>query len=141
MILRKPTLDDLNQIKSIADSNRDSLGFVIKGEFLFSIKKKWMFVIDIESKICGFINYRHRKDDVTTVYQICVEDQNRGKGYGSFLMDKLAEEAKKCGKKEIRLKSPIKNESNEFYRNYGFEIISKEKRKQNTILIWQYLLE
>lgn len=141
MIVRKPTLNDLDQIKSIADSNRNSLGFVIIGELLFSIEKKWMFVIDIDSKICGFINYRHRKDDITTVYQICVENQNRGRGYGSLLMDKLVEEAKEYGKKEIRLKSPIKNKSNRFYKNYGFKIIAKEKKKRNTILIWQHLLD
>lgn len=141
MIVRKPTLNDLDQIKSVADSNRNSLGFVIIGEFLFSIEKKWMFVIDIDSKICGFINYRHRKDDFTTVYQICVEIQNRGKGYGSLLMDKLVEEAKKYGKKEIRLKSPIENESNRFYKNYGFRIMKEEKGKRNIILVWQHLLE
>lgn len=141
MIVRKPTLNDIDQIKSIADSNRDSLGFVIIGELLFSIERKWMFVIDIDSRIRGFINYRHRKDNVTTVYRICVESQNRRKGYGSLLMDAVVEEAKNYRKKEIRLKSLIKNESNGFYKNYGFEIISKEKNKQNIILIWQYLLK
>lgn len=140
-IVRKPELDDLGQIKYIADSNRDSLGFVIVGEFAFSIERNWMFVIDLDSSICGFINYRHRMDNLTTVYQICIENLNRRKGYGSLLMEKLFCESRKLGKNKVRLKSPISNTSNEFYEKIGFEIASTEKRKGNLILTWEYKLD
>src|SRR5436305_96654 len=95
MEIRKGTLDDISAIKKIADANKDTLCFVMRPALQFSIEKSWLLVTERKSQIIGFVNYRHRRDDQTTIYEICIEQASRSQGIGRQLIDVVATEARR----------------------------------------------
>ena len=71
-VIRKATSQDLEAIKQIADANKEAIGFVLRPALAQNIKRGWVLVAEREGVVIGFANYRHRQDDQTTLYEICV---------------------------------------------------------------------
>lgn len=132
--VRKATSDDLAAIKIIADSNKTALGFVTKPALLVGISRGWLLVAENESRIIGFVHYRHRRDGQTTVYEICVDQQFRGQGVGHLLIRSLIQEAQLC----ICLKAVVGLPANGFYEHLGFELIRTEQGKKRALNVWRY---
>lgn len=138
MIFRKATVQDLNNIKALVDQHKLELGFVIRSALEKSIETAEIIVaVDNQTRtLVGFVQYRHRKDDQTTLYNIVVHPNFRRQGIGVRLVNELKAEAKSFHKKIILLKCPAQLPANEFYQNYGFSLSNTENGKKRPLKIW-----
>jgi len=136
MQIRKATLNDLDEIKALADENRYELGFVLRPALIRSINRKEVFVAERNKSIVGFVEYHHRRDSQTTIYHIAVCKTYRRVGVGRALINAVIEEAKKFNKKYILLKCPIDLPANKFYERLGFENFGICNGRNRKLIIW-----
>ena len=138
-MIRKATTYDIDAIKHIADANKDTLGFVMRPALLENIEHGWVLVAERDSQVIGFVNYRHRRDTQTTIYEICVAQAYRGQDFGSQLIDALQQESKNLGKTYIQLKAIVDIPANRFYARYGFSLRSMEPGKRHALNVWRLI--
>jgi len=136
-VIRKATLHDLEAIKAIADSNRDLIGFVLRPALVENILRQWVLVAEIGGQVIGFANYRHRQDQQTTLYEICVTVPHRNNGVGVLLIEALIEESQSQGKRRVLLRCPQESQANAFYCRLGFRQIGTEEGKRRRLVIWE----
>jgi len=112
----------------------------MRGALIDSINKGTLLVSKYNSKITGFINYHHRKDEQTTLYEICVDKNYRGRGQGKILFNYLVNEVKSCDKKIILLKCPVDGIAHGFYFKAGFTIKTTRTYTKNgkKLITWVY---
>lgn len=110
-MVRLATLDDIDAIKNIADKHTREIRFVLRPALIEHCKKETLLVAVIDNSIVGFCNYHRRKDNINTIYEICVDDNHRNKGIARNLINEVP--------KPIQLKCPVDNESNIFYQKIG----------------------
>lgn len=135
---RKAVKEDIDGIKRIADQHKQELGFVIKSALERSIETSELIVsVDESGAIRGFVHYRHRKDNHTTLYNIAVEPAFRGQSIGRGLVDQLRQEAESRNQTSIMLKCPSELPANQFYQRYGFTLLTTENGKHRKLHIWQ----
>lgn len=140
--VRKAVQEDIDQVKVIADANRNALGFLLRATLLEGIMRGWVLVAEgLDSEIIGFVHYRHRKDTQTTLYDICVKSNSRQKGIGKHLIHALTLEMKEVGKNTVRLKSPSELGANIFYQKLGFQLVDVEKGKKRSLNIWELQIQ
>lgn len=140
-MIRKARLDDIPALKRLADQHKTELGFIIRGALQKSIEQHELLVAEDETgKLCAFVQYRHRKDDQTTLYNIVVSPDERKQGIGQALVTSLAHEARAQRKSLILLKCPQDLPANNFYREYGFELQEVETGKHRALNIWRLRL-
>jgi ribosomal protein S18 acetylase RimI-like enzyme len=136
--IRKATEKDIGCIKLIAAANKDAIGFVLRPALMEAIQRNELIVaVARNGRVLGFVNYHHRRDKQTTIYEICIKAKHRGLGIGSHLIQALVEESKALGKKKILLKCPETLQANQFYKKLKFENITKEDGKKRKLNIWQ----
>jgi len=136
-MIRKATLQDIDAIKRIADANRETLGFVLRPALQENIEHSWGLVTEIGGQIVGFVNYRHRRDNQTTVYEICVAKEMRGQGIGQALIDALRQEAVSFRKAHIQLKVIVGIPANGFYEKCGFSLVDTLAGKRYKLNVWR----
>jgi len=135
-MIRKAKLEDLEEIKIIADKNRNKLGFTPRGMLIKYIKRGEVYVAELNKKVLGFICFHHCKDGWTTIYKICVIEEHRRKGFGKALLKAVEKEAQK-----IRLKCPAEIEANNFYAALGYICTGVEKGRKRYIAIWKKVIK
>ncbi|DAD54728.1 TPA: acetyltransferase [Thermocrinis Great Boiling Spring virus] len=135
-MIRKAKLEDLEEIKAIADKNRNELGFSPRGMFVEHIKRNEVYVAEYSGKVVGFVCFHHCRDGWTTIYKICVDKEYRRKGFGKALLKAVENEAQK-----IRLKCPAEIEANNFYATQGYICTGVEKGKKRHIAIWKKVIK
>jgi N-acetylglutamate synthase-like GNAT family acetyltransferase len=139
---RKARETDLDAIKQIADSERESLGFITRATIIDAIKNGRIMVITVDKTVVGFQHYYHRKRDLqTTLYHKAVLSDMRGQGLGTILVDSVVEEAVLLGRETLLLKCPVELPSNIFHEKYGFIKIREEAGRKRRLNVWQYLLK
>lgn len=132
--------DDIDQIKRIADGHKRELGFVRRPSLLEAINRSELFVANQDGNIVGFVEYRHRRDEQTTLYNIVVVGDYRRKGIGEKLVEALIEEAKALNKSFILLKCPEELCANKFYETLNFHLEETEEGKKRQLNIWCYVI-
>ena len=139
--LVKANPNDVKHIKIIADANKSKIGFVRRQVLLEQQKRGWLIAAKLDSQIVGFISYRHRRDNQTTLYEICVIEEYQGNGLGTQLMDALVNESRGFGKERIVLKCPAELPANRFYSKYGFLFRAFEQGKNRPLIVWELPLK
>lgn len=134
--VRKAQAEDLDAVKALADANRSCLGFVLRPALADGIEAGWLLVAERGGRVIGFVHYRHRKDAVTTVYQICVGEEYRRQGIGRMLMTNLLGESLSLGQACVRLKAPADLEANRFYKAIGFRLVRTDPGRR-PINVWE----
>ena len=135
--IRKAVQDDIPSLKALVDQHRHQLGFVLRSSLQTSIEREELLVaVNLSNSLIGLVQYRHRIDGQTTLYNIVVAPELQGIGIGRSLIDALKSEVKELGQKRILLKCPVDLPSNEFYRIYGFQLIATEEGKRRPLQIW-----
>lgn len=132
-MVRLATLDDISDIKKIADKNSKEIGFVLRPALEEHCKKNTLLVCEFDDKIAGFCNYHHRKDGINVIYEICVSKDFRNKGLAKELINSVP--------RPIRLKCPVDNESNKFYQHIGAKLVETvpgRKRDLNIYTIGEF---
>jgi ribosomal protein S18 acetylase RimI-like enzyme len=135
--IRKAEQKDLDSIKAIADANKDAIGFVLRPALAEAIGQGWVLVAEGNGQLIGFANYRHRQDQQTTLYEICVAEDYRGNGVGRALLDTLVKESHRLGKTIIRLKCPADSRANDFYDSLAFVRVGFEQGKRRKLILWE----
>ncbi|MBE2199250.1 MAG: GNAT family N-acetyltransferase [Anaerolinea sp.] len=138
--IRSALPEDIDVIKQLADSHKHELGFLRRPALLEAIERHELLVAENGVGIVGFVEYRHRRDQQTTLYNVVVHPQHRGHGTGRRLMTNLEQEARKLGKSWVLLKCPEDLESNTFYEHIGYEKVDMEKGKTRRLNIWRKIL-
>ena len=136
--IRKATEDDIDEIKSIADTHRYELGFIRRPSILERIAKAELFVATKRGEVVGFVDYHHRRDEQTTLYHIVVTGKWRGKGIGRLLFEALILESVVKGKRLIKLKCPAELLANQFYRHLGLAWVERQNGNKRTLNVWVY---
>ncbi len=136
-VIRKATLQDLEAIKQIADANREAIGFVLQPALAQNIQRGWVLVAEKDGVVIGFASYRHRRDEQTTLYEICVAEGYRGNGVGTALLEALIDESRQLGKCYLRLKCPASSLANAFYAGLAFERVGKEQGRCRELIQWR----
>jgi GNAT superfamily N-acetyltransferase len=85
----------------------------------------------------GFVEYRHRRDQQTTLYNVVVHPKHRKYGVGRQLVMNLEQEAREKGKLWVLLKCPVDLEANNFYEHIGYNKVDVERGKSRRLNIWQ----
>jgi hypothetical protein len=128
---------DITGAKAIADVLRYELGFINTQAFADSSKRGELLVgRDSNGEVVGFARFHHRRDRITTLYEIGVARQ--GAGLGGALIGALEREASRAGSLEIRVKCPIDLPANEFYSASGYAPnagVSLNGRKRR-LMLW-----
>lgn len=127
--IKEAELEDISQIKVIADKNANEIGFVLKPALEEQCKKKTLIVAKKNNEVLGFCNYNKRKDGINIIYEICTDYKYRGNKIAKMMLEKL--------KKPIQLKCPIDNESNKFYEHCNFKLIDVEEGKKRKLNVWR----
>jgi N-acetylglutamate synthase-like GNAT family acetyltransferase len=135
---RLATLEDVPVIKYIADRNKKTIGFVNRGALIEAIEHDCLYVAeDIKDQtVIGFANiWKRRRDDWLTLMEICIDADYRRQGAGRALITKIRHSN---FDRPARLKCPVDNESNEFYRALGFRMIRTEpaEGKKRALNVW-----
>ena len=132
MYIRQGKLEELDEIYKLYRRNGKYFGWVMKIDVIDCINKKTLLVCIDNDKIIGFCKYLIRKKDlVCVIHEIVVDEQHKGKGIGTQFIDKLP--------RPIKLKCPVKFESNKFYEHYGFRLVNTYTNKKGTDINEWYL--
>ncbi len=119
-IERVKDLAAIDQIKSIADKHRSELGFHSRQSFIDSCKRNELFVAKICGQVKGFVRFHHRRDHLTTLYEIATTPEARNKGVGRQLIKALIADCQEIGSRCINLSCPVELPANRFYEKLGF---------------------
>ncbi len=132
---------DIQTAKQLADANRDAIGFITRQKFEETAKEQRGFVALENDQVVGFVLYRHRKrDQQTTLSEICVHKDYRRRHIGEQLVNALIEDCLNKSRHFIQLKCPTDLPANAFYRQLGFELVATEKGKKRSLNIWRLRL-
>jgi len=131
MVIRQAKLEDVDEISKLASKNTDLLGFVMKVVLKERIKNRELLIVD-DNGIKGFVNYHLTKKGYITIYEICVSEEVRGKGYGKELFQTVQKKA------PIKLKVIKDNPANEFYIKLGGKISYTEKGRKRPLNIYLF---
>jgi ribosomal protein S18 acetylase RimI-like enzyme len=135
---RLATLEDVPVIKYIADRNKKSIGFVNRASLIEAIEHDCLYVAEdiADQTVIGFANiWKRRRDDWITLMEICIDVEYRRRGAGRALITRIRHSN---FDRPVRLKCPVDNESNEFYRALGFRISWREAAtaKKRALNVW-----
>lgn len=125
MTIRQATLTDIDHIKQIAARYKQELGFILRPALVEAVNRSELLYHESGS----FCHWHRRRDGVSVIYEICVPDEARGQGLGRAMVEQLP--------RPIRLKCPVDNAANEFYRHLGFELVAVEPGKKRQLNVWK----
>ncbi|MEO8287004.1 MAG: GNAT family N-acetyltransferase [Chloroflexota bacterium] len=128
---------DLHWLKSLADEHKHELGFVRRGALLRSIEAQCLLTAQYSGAPLGFVQFHHRRDGQTTIYNIVVARNSRGSGVGKALLSGLRMVCITLGQHRIVLKTPVDLPANRFYETVGFVLAGQEAGKARPLNIWR----
>lgn len=137
--IRKALHSDISDLKALADSHKEELGFVLRPALVKSINHGTILLAASTTApvLLGFIDYHHRKDPQTTLYHIVVSSDQRRHGIGREMVTELCKEALALEKSHIVLKCPVNLSANAFYRDLGFQLMATETGKTRRLNVWR----
>ena len=138
--IRLAQIADIDAIKQLADAHRHELGFLRRPALLEAIERQELLVAQNRMGIIGFVEYRHHRDQQTTLYNVVVHPDHRGQGTGHKLVLELEKEAQQKDKLWVLLKCPEDLPANSFYERIGYTRIAEERGKSRRLYIWRKTL-
>ena len=135
-IIRNALEKDLCAIKMLADANKTELGFVLLPALQAAITEGRVMTVVLNARVVGFLHFRHRKDNVTKIYQICVDIGYRRHHYGSLLIRSVENLARERKQLSICLACPQDLEANSFYKRLGFSVREIDPGNSRALVIW-----
>ncbi len=134
--IRKAKPTDIDAIKEIADAHRRELGFVRRPSLIESINRHEVFVAQNGDGLVGFMEFHHRRDSQTTLYNVVVNNNYRREGIGHLLMHNLEKDAINQKKGVILLKCPEELPANAFYARLNYTLTRTDSGKSRQLNIW-----
>jgi predicted GNAT family acetyltransferase len=113
------TLDDLDNIKALANAEKAALGFVHRGALIRALERDEVLVATAaDGSLAGFCHYYRRRDGIITIYHLAVARLHRGAGCGRALLKRLLAPEVIA----LRARCPADLEANAFYARVGFQL-------------------
>jgi ribosomal protein S18 acetylase RimI-like enzyme len=131
----------LADIKELADRHRRELGFVLRPAIAESVRHLSVLVSLESRKVTGYLRFRHRRDRVTKIYELCVSPESRRRGVASSMVRHLVDIAASRGQVSIQLKCPLGEMAEKFYSSFGFERVCVESGKSRPLGRWTLRIE
>ncbi|MGH2460721.1 MAG: GNAT family N-acetyltransferase [Chloroflexota bacterium] len=128
--------DEIGSVKAILDDERAIFGFLPRPAIVDAQRQQSLLVAVQGQRIVGFARLHHRRDQVTTLYEIAVVADLRRRGIGHALTRGIIEEAICRGQKSVQLKCPAALAANSFYSRLGFSPRGQEAGKRTQINLW-----
>lgn len=126
-ILQKDSFD-IDAVKRVANVYKNELGFVNKAALIESVERGGLWLACIGQSVVGFVNYRTRRDGISTVYEIAVLPQWRGQRIGAALLATVPSPK--------RLKCTVDNPANDFYAK-SMSFGGTEAGRKRELNVWQ----
>ena len=139
-ISRAKNLSYIDDVKRIADQHRAELGFHARQAYVDSLNKGELLIAKIDNQIVGFTRYHHRRDNRTTLYEIAVTPDARGKGIGHQLIDALIADCQRRSSRCLRLSCPVELPANRFYEAVGFIRSARRSRRGRSRPLYEWEL-
>lgn len=136
--IESATEAQLDQIKAIADENKDALGYIRPSILMNSIRDNELLIARENKKedILGFIRYHHRRDRKTTIYSMAVREEFRGLRIGRYLLTRVLFSAIDLNHTTVQLKCPADLPANKFYEKMRFKLDRTEQGKKRELNVW-----
>jgi len=131
---------DLPDIKRLADSAKQSLGFVHRESLRRAILRDEVIIAKVDETMIGFCHFYRRQDRTFTIYHIAVEPASQHSGVGRRLIGAVVTDAQEHQASVVRLKCPMNLEANGFYRCVGFAQAGVETREPRHLVLWELLV-
>lgn len=130
---------NIDAIASIARKNVDSLGFLPRGGWVESVKKREVLVaVDSTSReVVEFLQFHAKRDRTVTVYKYAVNEGLRGRGIGTLLLHCLVDLSRRSHWHAIQLKVVEGTPACGFYEAKGFAVTGREKSAKRHVLAMQ----
>lgn len=129
-MIRLATVDDLKDIKKIANQNREFIGFVMNVALKESIEKQSLKVLIKDKSIIGFVHYHKRRDGWNTLHELAVAKEYQHYGYGQKLFDDVPQ--------PIRLKTTADNiNAINFYLKNSMTHVRNEQGKKRELMVFE----
>ena len=140
--IRAAQPSDIPACKSIADTQRHALGFIVTATFADAIQRNQLFVAERDGgEVVGFVRYNHRRrGDETALYTIGVACSFQRQGIGRLLVERLCESCRSSRRCAIVLRCPENLPANAFYARLGFQRISVEPGRRRPLVLWRLTL-
>ena len=140
MVIRQAGHNDIPAIKSIADREKDSLGFVNRGALTRAVERGELLIVAVGDEAIGFCHFYRRRDRMVTLYHLAVERTWRGCGAGRALLVHLHEQASAEGHLIIRLRCPTDLPANGFYARFGYRAVATLPGKARALNVLEHVL-
>ncbi len=130
MKLRQIAETDVEVLGELEYSNMNEiLGSVldlsrIKTEIINYLSNAWK-VLDETGSIAGFY-YWEKDEDASVLVSIQVKPEQRGKGYGTLMLEHWESESAKMGFDKLGLAVHTNNPAYEWYRRHGFRYFDED---------------
>ena len=139
-ISQAKNLSDVDNVKRIADQHRAELGFHARQAYVDSLSKGELLIAKIDDQIVGFTRYHHRRDNQTTLYEIAMTSDARGKGIGRKLINALITDCQRVSSRCLRLSCPVELPANRFYEAVGFIRSARRSRRGRSRPLYEWEL-
>ena len=140
VVVRLAKPEDVDGAKAVADRHKEELGFVTLPVLREAQENNWLLVAVQDGQVIGFANFRIRKDNNATLYDIAVDKPYRKQKIGKRLIQRLTWLVNVAGGEHIRLKCPQSLPANRFYEQLRFEQTATEPGKKRPLNVWHYYL-
>ena len=101
----------------------ETLSEIMKDNYLLKNNDN-IFEISNDDDLIGYIIF-HISEDFTDIYKIFIRDNDKNKGYGTMLVNKVVEMSKRYHSKKIMIEVRSKNQiAINFYKKNNFNQIS-----------------
>ena len=101
----------------------ETLSEIMKDNYLLKNNDN-IFEISNDDELIGYIIF-HISEDFTDIYKIFIRDNDKNKGYGTMLVNKVVEMSKRYHSKKIMIEVRSKNQiAINFYKKNNFNQIS-----------------
>ena len=140
VISKAKDLSDVNVVKCIADQHRAELGFHARQAYVDSLDKGELLIARKDDQVVGFTRYHHRRDNRTTLYEIAIVPEVRGKGIGHQLIKALIADCQRVFSRCLRLSCPVELPANRFYEAIGFVRSTRRSRRGRSRPLYEWEL-
>ena len=132
----------VDQVRSIADTNRSALGFLPHSAYSEAAMKEclWIAVHQKTQQLLGYLFFGGRYPHLK-VFQVYVAPTYRSVGLARRLIDELREHGEKSNYLTITARVAAELKANRFWKNIGFYIVSQVPGVGSTRTLNIYMLE
>jgi len=127
--VRRAVLDDLSACDQIARLYPDQLGWVRRAALSDALAAGSLHVASVDDEIGGFVEFRRRRDGVSVIYTLAVDQRWHGRGVGRALLYSVP-----C---PLRLKVTADNPANDFYAGAGLRLVGTEPGRRRPLNVYE----